>query len=265
MALKEIVYGLGKLVGKESPHILTALGIGSFITGAVMAAKVAPMANPEIEKALEQRKEMIERGATKTEAAVEAAKEIAENAAPLYLGAFGMCVLGIVCVVAADRIHVKRNTALLAAYTVSERALDIYQSKVIEKLGEGKHEKVLDSIAEDDCPFDDDKKTKTATIIDDEGVLCYDHVTGRYFQTKVESIRAAEAAIIKRLLDETVVSLNDFYTELGLDDVSVIGEVLGWDASRVKPDIHFTSMLDSKQVPCLVINYRTCIINGHLL
>ena len=263
MDLRLLAKGAGALIRKNSPHILTAVGIASYISAIVMAAKAAPIAKPELDHALELRKEAIEADESKTDATADCTKYIVDNVAPLYLGTVGMAVLGTACVIAADKVHTKRQTALMAAYTISEKALDVYQEKVIKRLGEKKHEAVMDDIATDEEPFA--KKPDKIEVLDSEGVLCYDHVTGRYFKSSIENVRSAESAVVKRLLDETMVSLNEFYAELGLNDVSVIGDALGWDATRTGLDIHFTSMLDNDGVPCLVLNYRTCVVNSGLL
>lgn len=263
MDVRLLAKGAGKLIRQNSPHILTAVGIASYISAIVMTAKAAPLAKPELDAALEARKTCIDNGGDTGEATAECTKDIIDNVVPLYLGAAGMALLGTVCVIAADRVHMKRQAALMAAYTLSEKALDIYQEKVIKRLGEAKHEAVMDDIAEDGAPFAE--KPDKVEVIDNEGVLCYDHVTGRYFKSTIENVRRAEATVVKRLLDETMVSLNDFYAELGLNDVSVIGDALGWDTTRTRLDIHFTSMLDNDGVPCLVLNYRTCVVNSGLL
>ena len=260
MGMKDVAFALGKAVSKNSPHILTALGIASFVSAVAMTAHVAPKAKPIVDEIMEEHKEALDNGADKVDAAVDMAEAVAKRVAPLYLGVGGTVLLGTVCVIAADRIHVKRQTALIAAYTLSEKALDLYQEKVVEKLGQAKHEKVLDAVAEDGNPFDD---PKDIDVLDPEGVLCFDHVTGRYFKSSIEAVRAAEGRVSKRLIDETIIPLNAFYDELGLTDVSEIGELLGWDISRQKLDVHFTSMLDKDGVPCLVLNYRTCIVNGY--
>lgn len=261
--IKDVVKTAGKLISKNAPHILTGLGIVSYVSAIVMAAKISPKAKPEYDRAMQSYEERLDEGEDKFDAGVDLAKDVAENVAPLYLGVAGMAVLGTVCVVAADKVHVKRQTAIMAAYTLSEKALDIYQDKVIQRFGKEKHNKVMDDIAESDKAFE--QKPDKAEVLDPEGVLCYDHVTGRYFYAKIESVRAAEAYISKKLIDQTYACLNDFYSEMGMNDVSVIGDALGWDICRQKLDIHFTSMLDPNGVPCMVLNYRTCIVDSNLL
>lgn len=261
--MKQIAFGIGKMIGKNSPHILTGLGILSYTSAIIMTAKAAPIAKPRYDAIKKAKDERLANGEDKADVTTDFVRDTVDEVLPLYLGAISLSVMGTVCVIAADRVNVKRQAALLAACTISEKALDIYQSKVIEKLGSGKHEMILDEVAASDDPFG--KNPEKVDIIDDEGVLCYDHVTGRYFKSSIEHVRSAEAAIVKRLIDDTVVSLNDFYTELGLDDISLIGDALGWDMLRVKPDIHFTSMLDKDGIPCLVLNYKTCVVNSGLL
>ena len=60
------------------------------------------------------------------------------------------------------------------------------------------------------------------------------------------------------MLDEQYVSLNDFYYEIGLDNIP-LGDELGWtidDGRAGRIDLYFTSQLTPEGVPCLVINYR---------
>ena len=262
MAIKDIAGKLGRAIGNNSPHILSALGVVSFVSAVVMTAKAAPKAAPAWEDIRNEYDSKVAHGEDSLDALVDAAERTAKEVAPLYLGAGGMVVLGTACVIAADRIHVKRQTTILAAYALSEKALDIYQEKVVERLGQSKHEKVLDAVAEDGTPFGELDGIRV-DILDPEGVLVYDKVTGRYFKSSIEAVRAAEGAVSKKLIDETALPLSAFYEELGIPDLSDLGDFLGWDIGRCKLDIHFTSMLDPHGVPCMVLNYRTCIVNGY--
>lgn len=193
--------------------------------------------------------------------------------APYYGPVVGVGSISLGCFYGANFVQGRKNAMLAAAASVSERALISYQDKVIERFGEEEHGKLLEGIADDIL----NEKTEQRPVLEEseeglvrtEGdgeVLCYDRVTGRYFHSSPERIRAAENVVVKRCMDELTVSVNDFYEELGLSDTSVIGETIGWDATKVRPDIHFSAALDEDgRVPMLVLNYHTCVIRRGML
>ena len=54
--------------------------------------------------------------------------------------------------------------------------------------------------------------------------------------------------------DEMYVSLNDFYYEVGLDNIK-IGDELGWNIDNGYINLSFSSQLAGDGTPCLVIDY----------
>lgn len=54
--------------------------------------------------------------------------------------------------------------------------------------------------------------------------------------------------------DEMYVSLNDFYSEIGLDPIKV-GNDLGWNIDRGEIDISFSAQVADNDQPCLVVDY----------
>ncbi|WP_254556795.1 DUF6353 family protein, partial [Salmonella enterica] len=80
----------------------------------------------------------------------------------------------------------------------------------IETLGEKKEKQIREEIDKDRI-----KKNpvgKSEVIITGNGkTLCYDHTSGRYFESDMETIKRAVNTINKQMLDEMYVSLNDFY------------------------------------------------------
>ena len=49
--------------------------------------------------------------------------------------------------------------------------------------------------------------------------------------------------------------LNDFYYEIGLDNIK-LGDELGWNIDDGYIDLSFSSQLASDGTPCLVIDYK---------
>ena len=260
---------------RHSPAIFTALGIAGFGATVVMTAKAAPRATDihyremwDRDDARETAKDEAQMKELLKDSYVREFKEVA----PLYLPAFGMGVISVGCFLMANKIHVDREAAVMAAYSLSEKTLATYQDKVIERLGEEAHKDILDEatkeLARREVPEDLDPNV---VVVPDGGgtVRCYDNVTGRYFFSSRERILEAESAINKRLLNETRVELQEFYYELGLEERFTLGEAMGWDISSPyfaadnTLNVWFTPMLDDDKNPCLALNYHVLIFERH--
>lgn len=229
-------------IKKHSPEILTRIGIAGMITTTVMAVRATPKALILIE----ERKEEI--GAEKLEVV-----DVVKTTWFCYIPAAITGTLSIACLIGASSVNARRNAALATAYTLSESALKDYQGKVVEMFGEKKHESVKDAIAKDKI-----EKNPVATrevIITERGnTLCYDVLSGRYFKGDIDKIKKAENELNRQMRDEMYISLNDFYYEIGLDNIK-LGDELGWNINDGYIDLSFSSQLTSDETPCLVIDY----------
>lgn len=275
MDWKGLAKTVTKAASRHSPAIFTALGIAGFGTTVVMTAKAAPRAADvharesweRCDAADEKEDGIISEEELKAKVRDSYIREV-KDLAPLYLPVAGMGILSIGCFLMANKIHVDREAAVMAAYSLSEKTLATYQDKVIEKLGEEVHKDILDEATKDivrnEAPED---LSPDAIVVPNGGatVRCYDNVTGRYFFSSKERILEAEGAVNKRLLNETRVPLQEFYYELGLEENFVLGEAMGWDISNPYfggdnvLSIWFTPMLDDDKNPCLALNYHVLI------
>ncbi|MBQ5562679.1 MAG: hypothetical protein IIT39_04770 [Clostridia bacterium] len=61
--------------------------------------------------------------------------------------------------------------------------------------------------------------------------LCYETLSGRYFYSDIEKIRAAVNRANKIILEESYISLNEFYDELDLGHTG-IGDSIGWGVAH---------------------------------
>lgn len=249
-----------KALTRRSPEILTALGITGFLTTVVLACKATPEAGYHHNLHSMERARLDDKNKVRG-SYIQEAKEIV----PLYTPAIISGGISIACVLMAHKVQADRTAAIVTAYSVAERTLSTYQSKVIEKLGEDAHKELMqavtDKLAEDDAPFDGGYSYSPE---EDGKCLCYDRVTGRYFRSTPEDIRSAESEVNKRLIDEVTVPLSEFYFALGLEDRSFVCEGLGWDLAKDKLDVYFTSMLDDEKRPCLVLNYNVSILDRRI-
>lgn len=231
---------IGNSLRKHSPEICTALGIGGMICTTALAVKATPKALKLLE---ERKKEEKVDGLT----AAETVKTVWKCYIPSVLtGAFS-----IFLIVTANSINLKRNAAITAAYSLSETAFREYKNKVVETIGERKEEAVRDSVAKDRIQ----RAPEQEVILTEKGnMLCYDTLSGRYFKTDIEKLKASVNELNRQMRDEMFISLNEYYYELGLSQTK-IGDDLGWNIDKGYIELSFSSQLTDTQTPCLVIDY----------
>lgn len=240
--LQKVTRNIGGALKKNSPTILTSLGVAGLIATTVMAVKATPKAIMLIEHEEYERKETL------------TTREIVELTWKCYLPAIGMGVITIACIIGANKINVRRNAAILSAYSISESALKEYQNKVVETIGRNKAAKIKDDIAKD--KIDMHPVGGNEVIMTGKGeTLCYDALSGRYFKSDIEQIRQALNKLSRDLLSEMTISVNDVYYELGLKGTK-LGDTLGWHVNTSLIEPQFSSHLTETGVPCLVLDYE---------
>jgi hypothetical protein len=83
--------------------------------------------------------------------------------------------------------------------------------------------------------------------------LCLEPYSGRYFQSDMEALKAAQNALNYQVLNSYYASLSDFYDLIGLDRTKLSDEV-GWNSDELM-ELTFSSCLaDGK--PCLVMDFH---------
>lgn len=231
-----------RTVIKHSPELLTGIGIAGMVTTTVLAVNATPKALYLIEE--ERNRQDIEELST---------IDTIKAAWKPYIPAAVTGVISIVCLIGASATNHKRNAALATAYNISQAALYEYKEKVIETLGEKKEKQIREEIDKDRIEKNP-VSSKEVIITGTGSTLCYDHQSGRYFESDMETIRRAVNNINKQMLDEMYVSLNDFYYEIGLG-FTKMGNELGWSNRGELIDLHFSSQIAEDGRPCLVIDF----------
>ena len=251
MQLKAIFTDLGKAARKHSPEILTGIGIAGMLSTTVLAVRATPKALMLIEEKKREKKFAGEQP--------ELTKiEVVKTAWKPYIPAAVTGVASVACLVGASSVNARRNAALAAAYALSETTLADYKEKVVETIGEKKAQEVKDAIAKDQ--IEKNPPSKSTVIATDKGeTLCYDSISGRYFKSDIEYIRRAVNNLNERLLFDTHVSLNEYYDEIGLEEIFPMGEDLGWtvdpdSANKGLIELDFSSQL-TEGIPCLVVGF----------
>lgn len=162
----------------------------------------------------------------------------------------------IASIIMANRISAQKAAALAAAYGISESRLKEYKEKVSEKLTGPKNQAIKDEIAQDQVNAN--PPNKEVIIIAGGDVLCYDMLTGRYFQSTVEKIRSAENMINQALYNHQYASLSEFYENVGLPPTSFTDEV-GWNMAlldRGALSVDFSTTTTPDNQPCLTVDFN---------
>lgn len=227
----------------NKPLILTVVGIMGFVATAIEVAFAKPKADKVIEKRHENR--------TKEEKKIEELAKDILVAAPVYLPAVATGVASTLCITKSYKVSTERTAAYATAYTITEKKLKDYQSKVIETIGEKKEKAIQDEIAADKIKKNPPSDT---FVINENETLCYDDMSGRYFRSDIEILRQAAARLSQRLYSEMYISLNEFYSEIGLPEIR-LGDDLGWNVEDGIIELNFSSTLDDRNRPCLVVSY----------
>ena len=102
---------------------------------------------------------------------------------------------------------------------------------------------------------------KEVIIAGNGAVLCYDSLTGRYFNSSVETLRKAQNDINAEAIMNQYASQNDFYRMVDLP-LLALGEEAGWRPDNLL-ELDFSTQLTEDGRPCLVVGYSTAPIRGY--
>lgn len=236
MDIKKIRTNVVNAISDKSPEILIGFGLAGMLTSTVLAVKATPKALDILEQE--------DRELSK----VDKVKLTWKCYAP---AAIGYCA-SAACIIGANSVNSKRNAVLAGAYKISEAALLDYRDKVTEVLGEEKEKEIRDSIAEDRV-----RKTerKGEVIVAGKGdTLCYDMHSGRYFKSNMDEIKRKLNEINYKLMQDNILSVNDFYDQIGLDPINT-GYDFGWLVDDGLIQLYFTSILTEDGQPCLAVHF----------
>ena len=234
-------------LSKHEPEILTGLGLSGMIFSTIYTAKATIKAVDAINK------KEIEEGRKLTK------KEVFKTVWKYYIPSLLSTIGSSACIIGSTCISNKRSAALAAAYTISETALQEYQNKTLELVGEKKEKDIHEAVSKDVV-----EKTYTGTNIiltGDGDSLFYEPLSGRYFKSNWNKILKAANELNANALNDFdgTITLTQWYSELGLDKTDISDE-MGWSLERgVKGliSISIDSSLTPDDMPCGAIYYVT--------
>lgn len=242
----------------NSPLIFTVLATGGVVTTTVLTAQASFKASDLLREKLEEKKDQEENGDRNTEEFDW--KEKVEIVWPLYIPAASVGVATIASIILLNRAGSRKTATATALYTMTDKAMREYQAKVVEKIGEEKETAIRDEVAQDNVTAN--PPVDREVIITGNGtVLFYDSITGRYFNSDVETVRKAQNDINHRVLNEMYASLSEFYELIGLA-TTPYSEDVGWNTDELM-ELEFSTTLTEDNRPCISMDYNTNPIKGY--
>lgn len=270
LSLANTVKSVRAFAVKHAPELLMGFGIAGMLTTVVMAVKTTPKAVRMLEREKTDRlKNNIgddnENIAGLIKVSDDKIQEHGHYRLPikdtvkitwkLYAPSAILGAASVACLIGANSVSMKRNAALATAYALSETAIRDYRQKVVESVGNKKEDLIHTSAVQE--KLDANPVSDSEVIITDAGTtLCYDVLSGRYFQSDKSKIDRAVNELNRMIVGDDYASLNDFYDLLGIDQTG-IGSMLGWNTKDRYVEVRFSSHLTSDGRPCLAITFNT--------
>lgn len=240
-----------KFVVDNSPAIMTAAGVTGALTTAYLSVKATFKAADTIQDDYNQR--IAAAGGINGDWEPMTAKEKLKLVWKEYIPAGISMVLTASAIVAANRAGSRRTAGLAAAYSVVQKSFDDYREIVVEKLGDIKEREVHDQASQKNLV--DNPPTRPVIITGRGKHLCFDSMSGQYFESSMEEIRKAENETYSQILHDDYASVADFYYRLGINQTD-FSDQLGW-RSGTKFELSIDTRLSVDDIPTITIDFRS--------
>ena len=224
-----------KVVSDNSPKILTGVGIGCMIGGAIMAVKATPKAMELIEEEKENRKQ-------NPNDEVELTKvETVKAAWKPYVPATLSILVGAGCIVGANTVNARRQAVLYSALKLSETTLAELKDKTAEVVSPEKVKEIKQKIAEDKVEkIAENTSNRQNVIVTNDGDSWFiDPFTNTPFRSSINKLDAAANKLNREMRDDMYVSLSQFYDEIGLEHTAT-SDYIGWRIDKSYIDIEYS-------------------------
>ena len=232
--MNQYIKTMRNLISRNSSDLLLIGGVGCLLGGGALAIRQTPKAM----KILEEKKE--KDNLTKV-----------KSVAPLFVPAIGLTVLGITQIVCSRNITKNKIAAITTAYTVSETAYKTYRDKVKEMVEPERYDNIQREYVKETVNRNSNGN-KENIIISGNKVLIYDNSADRYFEGTMNEIEKAVNYLNKKMRSDMSVTLNDFYSEIGLNPTKT-GDYLGWHIDKDEIEIYTSSGIADDGRPYIIL------------
>lgn len=238
---------------KTGSIVMTILSAVGVVATAVLTARETP----EAEKKLEKIRTDKDRDLT----FVETVKTVA----PVYAPAIATGIATVSCIIGTKVLDKKSQASLLGAYTLLKKTYEQYKGKVVELYGRDGHRDIIRKIEESD----EQNASKVTDVYrggelesldpgdsNEEKVLFYDKYSRRYFNSTVSNVLRAEYYTNRDLALDCIVTVNRFYSYLGIDPISD-GDQYAWSMADEICWIDFDHPKTARdaEIDCRIIDF----------
>ena len=197
----------------NSSTILTIMGSLGVISTTILAVKNTPKAIKLINDAKDNKKEEL------------TIMETINVAWTAYIPSLISGIATIACIAGANCLNIKKQQSLISSYVLLDNAFKEYRKKITEKYGE-EPDQIYHEITR--------KQIEQMNTIYDE-TLFFEINSMRFFEASMYNVLSAECKTLEQLEKYGNVTLNDFYSYIGLTS-SPYGDVMGWSKFQMKTE-----------------------------
>ena len=233
---------------KLGPQIATGIGIGLALLAGIKAVEKTP----EAIKLIEKKKEEEHKDELTPMETVEATWKC-------YILPIIMFIIACVLIIGGQRVSTRRALAAATACSLSESKLQ----KILETEKAFLGDKKMDELQTERARYEikNNPPGEDIVITGRRAALFYDVLHKSCFKSDPTYVDKAISRLNFRLLDEMYVSVNDYWSEMGLPTTK-LGEMLCWSVNDGSIDPGKTAILvDSgpyEGYPCRVMDFYVC-------
>lgn len=249
MSLHTLIARTEKLIGDNSPLILTGIGAAGVLTTAYLTGKASIKASDLLYSANVDAK-INDDDLTKKDQFLLIWK--------LFLPAASSATVTISAIILANRIGTRRAAALAVAYTAAERGFQEYRDKVTETIGKKKETEIRDAVAQDQVTRAGIHSNMV--IIGTGDCIFVDARTMRPFMSTMQDVKKAINDVNYKINSSVYASVNDWYDKVGLPRVPD-GDDFGWSNTLLDP--HITTTITDDEKPAFLIKFTEQPIRGY--
>lgn len=244
MNFSNLVRNAGHNVARNSPAILMGLSIAGVVTTAWLMHKATKKSEPVLAAAISESTEPL------------TVKQKISLSWKYYLPPILSCGATVAFIVAGNTLHFRRSAALITAVALGETALSDYKEQISETFGKGKARKAADELIQKQVTQaeTDGKLEKLVVFPENQEQYVFETHTQRMLVSTVEKINAAANKVARDCINNDHATLNQFYSEIGLDPVPW-GDDVGWSNTLpLEVDLGSAIVKDGKGV--IAIKYQ---------
>ena len=240
--MEKLIRSSKRFLRNNGSTILTCVGGVGVAATTVMAVKATPKAMQLIKAAEEEKSEKL------------TWMETIKIAGPTYAPSALLGIATIASIFGANALNKRSQAALMSAYALVDQTFRDYKTHVEEEYGEEANAHIREKIAKD-------RYVEQKAELGGETKLFYDFYSGRYFNSTMEKVLAAEFALNRQIVLGECAYLNDFYQELGLP-LTDIGDEVGWSRGHMCDmycqewvDFNHQDVIQDDGLECCIITF----------